>query len=298
MHRERAHAVLADLRALSERHVSFDPFLEIGAGSVQRSAALVNNYPAAGIATDISSLSLQDAPYMRTLLNYTRLPMLISCDAHHLPFLENSFRFVFAYQALHHFSNPIPVIAECYRVLAKDGHFFFNEEPMDSSLRRFLRGERVLSHPPTPLQRIGYSLGVEKLFWDDGAVERSLGMTEARFDLDLWRKALEPFEILDFEVNRKLRIRSNLRTPSLNAMLSGIVGGNAKGVCIKREGETAGANLQDRLMCLDCRSSELFQAESLCCRSCGREYPVEKGVIRMLPKSLESELYPAAGSAE
>ena len=47
--------------------------------------------------------------------------------------------FVFAYQALHHFAQPVPVIAECHRVLGQGGHLFFNEEPMDSPLRRMLR---------------------------------------------------------------------------------------------------------------------------------------------------------------
>jgi SAM-dependent methyltransferase len=95
-------------------------------------------------------------------------PMLISCDAHHIPFLPNSFQFVFAYQTLHHFENPIPVLAECYRVLGKGGYLFFNEEPMDSRFRRFLRGKRILSHPPTRMQQLGHHLGVEKIFWDDG----------------------------------------------------------------------------------------------------------------------------------
>ena len=47
-------------------------------------------------------------------------------------------------------------------------------------------------------------LGVEKVFWDDGASERSLGMIEARYDLDLWCKSLEPFTTIDIEVNRKM----------------------------------------------------------------------------------------------
>jgi ubiquinone/menaquinone biosynthesis C-methylase UbiE len=158
MHRERANAMLADLETMRQRNVSFDPFLEIGAGSVQRSAALVNNYPVQGVATDISQNSLRDIPYVLSLLNYERKPMLVCCDAHHLPFLPNSFQFVFAYQTLHHFENPVPVAAECYRVLGKGGHFFFNEEPMDSSFRRLLRGKRMLSHPPTRLQKLGYRL--------------------------------------------------------------------------------------------------------------------------------------------
>lgn len=296
MHRERARTTLADLAALQRLGVTFTPFLEIGAGSVQRSATLINHYEADGVATDISPRSLQDAPYMLMLLNHARLPMLVSCDAHHLPFEDNSFRFVFAYQTLHHFSNPVPVLAECHRVLCRDGHLFFNEEPMDSSLRRLLRGNRLLTEPPTPLQRAGRRLGVEKLFWDDGARERALGMTEARFDLDLWRTALRPFHVVELEVNRKLRLRPNLYRSSVRALLSGVIGGNVRGLCRKADGEPLTTDFRSRLKCLDCHATALSQdgesSGTVSCGHCGRRYPLEQGVIRMLPRSLDAELYP------
>ena len=293
MHRERAQAILHDARDLSRRGVSFDPFLEIGAGSVQRSIALMHGAPSEGLATDISQESLRDAPYILQLLGHDRLPVRVSCDAHHLPLLSNTFAFVFAYQALHHFSNPAPVIAECHRVLGRGGHFFFNEEPLDSWLRRLLRGERVLAHPPTPIQRLGYRFGVEKIFWDDGAHERALGMTEARFDIDLWRTALQPFEILEFEVNRKLRLRSNLRTPAWAVALSGFAGGNARGLCVKRDGHPPARDLRERFVCLDCSAPLALPAppSALACAGCGRIYPCADGVLRMLPRELEETLH-------
>ena len=295
LHRERSNAILADLKTLEEKHITFNPFLEIGAGGVQRSAALINNYPADGVATDISLKSMQDAPYVLSLLNYSQMPELICCDAHHLPFLPNTFLFVFAYQTLHHFENPIPVVSECYRVLGKGGYFFFNEEPMDSSFRRLLRGNRMLSHPPTNIQRLGFRLGVQKVFWDDGAHERSLGITEARFDLNLWRRALQDFVIVDIEVNRKLRIHSDLEKPTVNGILSSVIGGNVKGLCLKAEGEVAINNFRERMICLDCNSARLSQVEDkqlLLCKNCSRSYPITDGIIRMLPKELEDELYP------
>jgi SAM-dependent methyltransferase len=291
---DRADTMLTDLKWLNQKGVLFSPFLEIGAGSVQRSAALINNYPVLGAATDISQNSLQDAPVVLSMLNYDRSPLLICCDAHHIPFLPNSFKFVFAYQALHHFENPVPVLAECYRVLAKDGHIFFNEEPMDSSFRRLLRGKRLLSHPPTKMQKLGHKLGVEKLFWDDGTLERSLGMIEARYDLDLWREALKPFTIIDIMVNNKLRIHSDLQKPILNSLLSGFIGGNVKGLCIKKDGEVIKHDFRERLMCLDCNSTHItpINDAQISCKNCNRIYPVSVGVIRMLPKQLERELYP------
>jgi SAM-dependent methyltransferase/uncharacterized protein YbaR (Trm112 family) len=295
MFRDRADAILTDLKLLENKWgVQFSPFIEIGAGSVQRSAALINNYPVEGVATDISLNSLLDTPYVLSMLNYDCSPLLICCDAHHLPFLPNTFLFVFAYQTLHHFDNPVPVLAECYRVLAKDGYLFFNEEPMGSTFRRLLSGKRLLSHPPTNIQKLGYWLGVEKVFWDDGALERSLGMTEARFDLDLWCKGLAPFTIIDIEVNRKLKIHSNLKKPVINSFLSSFIGGNVKGLCLKKEGEVMYGDFRERLMCLDCNSNQIttINDSQMLCKNCNRLYPIANGVLRMLPKQLEIELYP------
>jgi hypothetical protein len=79
--RERADIILADLRTLEKVGVLFTPFLEIGAGSVQRSAALINNHPVDGVATDISQKSLQDAPYVLSMLDYDQYLRQITADS-------------------------------------------------------------------------------------------------------------------------------------------------------------------------------------------------------------------------
>jgi len=201
---------------------------------------------------------------------------------------------VFAYQTLHHFADPAPVIAECHRVLVSGGHFFFDEEPMDSWLRRRVRGTRTLSHPATRVQRVATRLRVEKLFWDDGASERRSGISEARFDLPLWREALQPFAILDLEVNRYVRIRTDLRVSTLTTRLARLIGGNVKGLCAKRGGNPVNENFRKRLMCVDCESASFAREENaMRCRQCGRAYPIHDGVLRMLPRSLEEQLYAA-----
>ena len=251
--RRRAAVALRDFEALAEQDVDFSPFLEIGAGSAQRSTALMSRLAASGAALDISQNSLLNAPYVVAALQLDRVPMLVCADAHHIPFLPNTFRFVFAYRTLHHFENPVPVLAECARVLGRGGHLFFNEEPMDSDLRRWLRGGRTLSDPPTTAQRLAAEVGIEKVFWDDGAVERSLGMTEARFDMALWREALAPFEVVWIEVNRKLKLRTDLESHDLTSRLAGAIGGNVKGLCRKAYGEDVAAGTpRERLMCVDC----------------------------------------------
>jgi uncharacterized protein YbaR (Trm112 family) len=135
---------------------------------------------------------------------------------------------------------------------------------------------------------------VEKVFWDDGALERSLGITEARFDIGLWREVLRPFVIVDIEINRRLRIHSDLQKGVLNSFLAGFIGGNVKGLCLKAEGEVVSGDIRKRLMCLDCNLAQLSQVEEnlLVCDNCSREYPITEGIVRMLPRGLEAQLHP------
>jgi SAM-dependent methyltransferase len=292
MHRERAEKILADARELEEAKVLLSPFLEIGAGSVQRSSALINERVVDGVATDISMGSLKDAPFILNLLDYSRQPLRICCDAHYLPFLPNTFQFIFAYQTFHHFGNPVPVFEECYRVLGKNGHLFFNEEPMDTSLKRLLRGNRVFTQPPTRWQSLARKFRVHRFFWDDGALERSLGIIEARYDKWLWKRALQPFDETDLTVNRYLRLRTDLRRLSWANLLSGMVGGNVKGLCKKTSGERAPDDFRQRFMCLDCMSRIALKnsEEGLKCSACGRVYPSIEGIVRMLPAEFEENL--------
>jgi SAM-dependent methyltransferase len=295
MFRERAYLALIDFNELAGSGIGLSPFLEIGAGSGQRSAALMNHFGAEGVATDISQGALQNEPFARVILGYEDGPWRICCDAHHLPFLANTFQFVFAYRTLHHFSNPVPAVAECHRVLGKGGHFFFNDEPMIGPIMRLTRGRRQLSDPPSRWQRWAYRYRLEKVFWDDGARERSLGIVEARYDLDLWRQTLAPFETIQVEVSRRLKLRSNLDEPAFTILLTRLMGGNVKGLCTKGDGETVSGDFRERLMCLDCGSGGVSQRSdnAFGCPRCGREYPLQGGLIRMLPQGLEGSLYPS-----
>lgn len=290
MLREHGDTLLSDLKRLES--VSLNPFLEIGSAGAHRSLALLNSYPVNGVASDISEGALQDATYISSALGYPRVPYLICCDACHLPFLPNTFQFVFTYQTIHRFENPCPVVTECYRVLGRGGHFFFNEEPMDSSLRRFLRGGRMLSDPPTRLQRIGAGLHLEKVFWDDGRADREHGIVVSRFDLGQWRRALAPFGEAVLEVNRYLKIRVDLRKAQVTPAIASAIGGNVKGLALKTEGEATGSDFVNRLLCLDCGSASLIVKDhTVACPICGRCYPIMNNILRMLPKELETDLY-------
>ncbi|MDX1665473.1 MAG: methyltransferase domain-containing protein [Candidatus Promineifilaceae bacterium] len=291
----RASLARRDLADLAARGIRFSPFLEIGASRAQRSAILSKDYQAEGVATDISLPSLQDAPYTQLLLGVPAMPLTICCDMHHLPFRDDTFQFIFAYRTLHHVPNPIPVVAECYRVLGRGGHFFCNEEPMLGPLLRLLRGQRTLSHPYTPLQRLAARYRLEKVFWDDGAWERSVGIVEARFNLNLWRQALAPFTRVETTISRRLRLQTDLRTPSLSRWLARIVGGNVRALCYKDGGVPPPENFMERLLCLDCGGAPVAQAEdgSFRCPTCRRRYPLHDGVLVMLPRRLQETLYPS-----
>lgn len=288
----RARVTSQDLQSIQEK-ATFSPFLEIGAGSGVRSLQLCQDYRAQGIVTDISPNSLRAMPAAAQVLGAVDLPERICCDSHYLPFMDNTFAFVFAYRTLHHCANPVPVVRECQRVLGRGGHFFFNEEPLTSPLRRLLRGKRELCSPSTPAQSFARKLGLEKVFWDDGKLERSLGIQEERFERRLWLKALEPFEKADLTVNSKLRLQTDLRRPWLRAFLAGWVGGNVRGLCEKQSGEAPAAQWIDRMICLDCRNPGLITeiGEGLQCAHCGRRYPLVDGIIRMLPREIEASLY-------
>lgn len=288
----RVARLVKDLQHLQARQVVLSPFLEIGAGSAARSLALVNHFGVSGIACDISLNSLRNALPAQELLGYAQLPARICCDIHHLPFLPNSFSFVFAYRTLHHFGDPRPVTAEIARVLAQDGHFYFNEEPLTSHLRQWLRGKRVLSDPPNLAQQIAYRLGIEKVFWDDGGPERQLGILEARYDRNLWLDALAPFDQRELVINNRLRLASDLEQPRWKAWLSGVVGGNITGLCRKTGGEALIDDPMARLVCLDCAYAPLTLPfdQDLVCPNCQRHYPLIEGVLRMLPLKMEQEL--------
>jgi SAM-dependent methyltransferase len=295
---ERAGMMISDTERLRNRSIRFTPFLEIGASSAQRSTALLNTIDLpddgrpVGAATDIAMARLAEAPMVAEVLGFKRLPSLICCDAHALPFLSDTFNFLFAYRSLHHFNNPTPVLAECYRVLGKEGVLFFNEEPLDTPLRRWLRGNRMHSSQPGFLERLGYRLGLENIFWDDGAWERAQGITEARHDMQLWKTALAPFNKVEVDVNNKLHIQSDLVHPRLNVFLSNLMGGNLRCLAWKGEGQPAGEVIEGRLMCLDCHSNRLVKNEDgdLTCQDCQRTYPLRNGVLRMFPRELDVEM--------
>jgi methylase of polypeptide subunit release factors len=102
--KRRADLMRQDLGSVLDR-AALSTFLEIGGGSGVRSLVLAGEYEAQGVLTDISQNSLRNAPFAALVLQTEAVPRRICCDAHFLPFLPDTFRFVFAYRTLHHSSN-------------------------------------------------------------------------------------------------------------------------------------------------------------------------------------------------
>jgi len=79
--------------------------------------------------------------------------------AEHLPFLDNSFDFIFVVNAVHHFSNQIAFLKEAYRVLTENGRLsIIGMDPTDRRNKwyvyEFFEGtfERDITRFPTQMQ--------------------------------------------------------------------------------------------------------------------------------------------------
>lgn len=147
----------------------------------------------------------------------------------------------------------------------------------------------------TPFQRLAARFRLHKLFWDDGAWERSVGIVEARFPLSLWQEALAPFAQVEATISRRLQLRTDLRAPTWQRRLAQIVGGNVRALCRKEDGQPVTTNhFLERLRCLDCGRSgvERRDESTFHCLSCSRRYGVREGVLLMFPRELQQQLYP------
>jgi len=107
----RMKATKKDIGALEEAGVPISPYLEIGAERGQRALVLENDLGASGIAADLSFDMLKSADYYAQVFNKAKIPLRICCDVNNLPFLTDSIPFIFCYDVLHHFPDPVPIIA-------------------------------------------------------------------------------------------------------------------------------------------------------------------------------------------
>lgn len=94
------------------------------------------------VATDINEIALSFSN-IRSKKFRSVSPIYIAADAHRLPFEDNTFQFVIAFEVLHHFENLQLVLSELSRVL-KPGGMLFSLEPFALNPYRRLAEMRFL----------------------------------------------------------------------------------------------------------------------------------------------------------
>lgn len=286
------------------------PFLEIGANAGHSSYMLANQYGGEGFALDISEDSLRYGIALQDKWQLAKAPVLVSGDALHLPFADNSLRFVCAFQMLSQFMDIESVFLEVKRVLQPGGIFFFAEEPM----RRLLTA-RLYRCPyydtMKPWERKLHDWGLLGFLVKDviGAhQEESFGIKQNhRMYLSDWHHLITK-HFVDHRYNmfvpergwaekvvKKLAIKLDPHGSEWRA--ARLMGGTLAALC-RKAGEAPPptynpAHFESILRCPDCSSSLARDAEqTLRCSHCGYEASLNEGVYNLLPSADKRELYP------
>ncbi|MCC7492700.1 MAG: class I SAM-dependent methyltransferase [Fimbriimonadaceae bacterium] len=299
---ERMTDTVATLRRLQAAGVPLPGFLELGAERGQRSLALVNEFGEPGLAVDLSLDMLQSCAHWATRFALATLPLRLVADANRLPLRSGSLPLVFCYQTLHHFPDPAPIVAECARLLAPGGWFYFAEEPVLRRLRcRLYQAPAMYSTAGQGASRLRQKL-------DSFCAWRVCNETEhgviENDDIPLatWRRALAPFDRRQVTVTTIRQRQVDLFAPGdgWGRLLAGWFGGQVQGLCRKPGELAAGAPLPAALVCPDCLAAGAEQpltagAEHYQCAACGTSFPVAEGVLVLLPTAQRQALYPQLG---
>lgn len=289
---ERAERARKTFTKLQKEGTPFTPFLEIGAERGQRAMLLASEFDAKGFMLDLSLDSLKEAESMKTQFDVPAIPQRVCADAYHLPFPDNTFAFIFAYQTLHHFPNPKPILQEVYRVLTSGGVFFLDEEPIRQTIN--LR----LWRRPTKLrwwEKVLKGTLILHFLSEIGKSEVDAGIIETAFDLQTWQKALSVFDKVEatlsvFPLGPSQTLSQLKQILPLNHLLLKILGGNMRAFCTKKsKGETK----QPRLACPVCSDHPDLtkQRASWTCLECKETYPINNGIPILIEKKLRQKLY-------
>jgi len=284
------------------------PFLEIGANAGHTSYLLANEFGARGFALDLSADALRWGMALQEAWNYPLAPVRVGGDAVHLPFRDESLRFVMAYQTLSQFMNIESVLVEVKRVLAPGGIFLFGEEPLLRKLS--LRLYRCPYYETMkPWERELHDRGLLGYLVRDviGAhQEESFGIRQNHsMGLKDWHELIQKhfaehrYELFVPErgwgerVVKKAAIRLDPYRSVWRA--ARLLGGTLTAIC-KKAGESEPARfepIETYLRCPDCQGVfERDSAGTLRCMQCSYQAPLEDGVYNLLSSSEKAELYP------
>jgi SAM-dependent methyltransferase len=297
---------------LIARHLDFigatTPFLEIGANAGHTSYWLVNELGAEGFALDISADALRHGIFLMDHWQYSRAPVRVGGDALHLPFRDNSLRFVMTHQTLSQFMDLDAVFTEIHRVLAPGGVLLFSEEP----IRRLL-SLRLYRCPyydtMKPWERRLYDWGLLGFLVKDviGAhQEESFGIRQNhRMTLpDWWRLICRYFPENRTEIVVPQRGWAERWARSLGRRIdrlgsdwvpARLLGGTLAAFC-RKAGESPMRpfeRFEDLLCCPDCRAPLRRDSDDhLHCTACSYAAPDEGGVYNLIRSEERKELYP------
>ena len=279
------------------------PFLEIGANAGHSSYMLANEFGADGFALDISADSLRHGRALMDSWKLDRAPVRLAGDAVHLPFADESLRFVCAFQMLSQFMRIEDVFREVARVLQPGGVFLFAEEPLRRKLS--LRLYRCPYYETMkPWERKLYDWGLLGYLVRDviGAhQEESFGIRQNHtMGIREWDALIRNyFAAQEYEVfvpERGWGERVVKSASGSEWAAARMLGGTLAAVCRKAGDAPASGAFQPfekLLRCPDCRAPLARPAdESLHCTRCAYQAACEEQVYNLLPSADRSELYP------
>lgn len=289
------------------------PFLEIGSAAGHSSYMLANEFGAEGFALDLSADALRHGMLLMDRWDLERAPVRLAADALHLPFPDNSLRFVMAFQMLSQFQDIEAVFLEVKRVLEPGGTFLFAEEPV-----RRLLSLRLYRAPyweqMKGWERKLHQWGLLGFLTKDvigAAQEESFGIRQNhRMTLLDWHELIQKhFTGHEYELfvpqrgwgerwaYRMARAFDRHHSPWVAARL---LGGTLAAVCRKggapsprRPRRDLASHFESLLICPDCGGRlERDPEETLRCAACGYQAANEGGVYNLLRSEDKKELYP------
>ena len=298
--RERMEKTYRQLKKLKEDGVILSPFLEIGAERCQRSLVLENDLSAEGIAVDISYFSLKSCAYYQSKFHKSRAPRRLCCDVNYLPIRSNSIPFIFCYETLHHFPDPVPIIRTIYHVLSPGGVFYFDEEPFRKTFHVPLYTTDTI-YSEKELNKNTFFKAIDYFFGTTTCNETEHGIIENdEISLKDWKEALDIFDTKTVTLDSFGLATSDLYNTHhrLNYFINYLVGGTISGIC-RKDGSSppVHAHPDEFLICPDCLKDGdevdvIREGNHFHCPNCSRTYPIVDDIYFLFPYQEFEQLYP------